>query len=244
MIPIRVPVTRNRRWVQMTAFGASEVPEVKISAQSVSGFGLEARVVGAHRAQRGVEVLAEVTVGVVAFGEPTAGQDRGEPVGDRVEQLDVSRLGDDQPQWVWVGGRAAGARRDGCGLRPTTAAPVSAAPPSANQVVGRVVEEDGHVRRAGRVEPGVEQGGEAARFGDELRRGPDPIPESQGGARRAVRVGGVGPPSRAAAFGAGMGASPGAGTDRFRSDPRDLTRRSGYCRPAWRTVGRRVCTSR
>ena len=36
IIEKRVPVTISRRWLQMTALGASDVPDVKISAQGVS----------------------------------------------------------------------------------------------------------------------------------------------------------------------------------------------------------------
>ena len=38
-MPIRLPVTMNRRWLQMTALGAADVPDVKMSPHSVSGSG-------------------------------------------------------------------------------------------------------------------------------------------------------------------------------------------------------------
>ena len=84
IIAMRLPVTRSRRCVQITAFGASDVPDVKISAQIVSTSGSSPGSVVAYVGERGVErrrrSTADRRVGE-AVDTSTGGS-----VGDRREQ--------------------------------------------------------------------------------------------------------------------------------------------------------------
>ena len=105
IIDMRLPVTSSRRCEQITALGASEVPDVKISAQMPSTSGsMPASVApscaASAVAQRWTEWArgpAGVIAGVVGVGEPGRGEHRRQAVGDRLEQARVARLGDDEP---------------------------------------------------------------------------------------------------------------------------------------------------
>ena len=102
-MPMRLPVTSSRRCEQITAFGASDVPLVKMSAQIVSTDGLEARVGrSSYAGERGVEASPDL-------------EHRRQLVRDRREQLAVLGLGDHEPAVRCARCRAAGARRGGCG---------------------------------------------------------------------------------------------------------------------------------
>ena len=103
IMPMRLPVTRSRRCEQITAFGASDVPLVKISAQIVSTDGLEAGVASCRtRRARASSVVADL-------------EHRRQVVGDRREQLAVLGSVIDEPAVRCARCRAAGARPGGCG---------------------------------------------------------------------------------------------------------------------------------
>ena len=99
---IRLPVTSRRRCEQMTAFGASDVPLVKISAHGVSTSGSRPGSSVAHGGERGLERVADH-------------EHRRELVADRREEVEVAGLGDDEPAVGVLHVAAAGARRAGCG---------------------------------------------------------------------------------------------------------------------------------
>ena len=217
IIDMRLPVTSRRRCVQITALGASEVPDVKISAQMLSTSGsrpgssaVTGERVGQRRTERGR--------GVVGIGEPRRHVGSGQSVGDRREQCLVTRLGDQEPavgvlhvaQQLLVAPRVVHAHDRGAEQRGTA---------ERKEVVGRVVEQDGHVTRAGGRENLVEQRREPARLREVLAcvhaRSPN-FSASRSPCCSALRR------SSAAAFGATSGACPGAGTARARSDEPDI----------------------
>ena len=114
---MRLPVTSSRRCEQITAFGASDVPDVKISAQSVSGPGSIPGSSVRDRRERVVEIVADHgrPVGDAGLGEPVRDEHRRELARDRREQRLVPRLGDDEPAVGVLRRRGAGARPAGCG---------------------------------------------------------------------------------------------------------------------------------
>ena len=134
IIDMRLPVTSSRRCEQITAFGASDVPDVKISAQieSMSGSspGSAAPACGASATSSAAPSGSGLVAGL---GEPVGRQDRRQLRRDRREQRFVARLGEHQAA---VG--VAATSRSRCSsrrvwLRPTIAPPMSAAPPNAKR---------------------------------------------------------------------------------------------------------------
>ena len=77
-MPIRLPVTMNRRWVQMTALGAADVPDVKMSRPQRVGVGLRPGSAGGRRERR--PTVAQARVG-------------SSPSAKRVETSRLSALG-------------------------------------------------------------------------------------------------------------------------------------------------------
>ena len=75
--------------MQITAFGASDVPDVKMSAHSVSGIGLEARVVVADRGQRGRRGRRRTAGRVARVGEAVRHERR-----ERAAEIDPEQAGD------------------------------------------------------------------------------------------------------------------------------------------------------
>ena len=219
MMPIRLPVTRRRRWVQITALGASEVPEVKMSAQRVSGSGSRPRSSSPIGAERGIEVVAERPVRVVAVGEATAGR---APVAGRRRsgRACATCRGSviTRPQWVCVGVTKQMLAAAGV-VEPDDGGADEGGATEREEVVGGVVEQDPDVR-------GLVEGPGGARNRFAKRRHSRPYSawvqarSSNLIAGREARSGSVALARRsAAAFGAGIGASPGAGTVRLRREP-------------------------
>ena len=102
--------------MQITAFGASDVPDVKISAQSVSRPGsspASCRRRPPSASSRSRRARAGRVVGVGEAGATRA--PRGSAVGDRREQRLVPRLGDHERRSRCAARRAGGARRGACG---------------------------------------------------------------------------------------------------------------------------------
>ena len=98
IIDMRLPVTSSRRCEQITAFGASDVPDVKISAQIESTSGSRpGSVAPACAASASASDAPSVDGGSSGVGEPGRRQDRRQPVGDRREQRLVAGLGDHEP---------------------------------------------------------------------------------------------------------------------------------------------------
>ena len=155
--------------------------------------GLEPGVAGPRRPtlEGGVERLAHGAGGVVAVGEALRHEQaarEGELAGHRGQQLLVAGLGDEQldvgvadvGQQVLVASRVVEAHDGRTGQGGAA---------QAEHVLGGVVEQHGHVRRPGRVEPIEEQGRVAGHLAEDLGVGPDAIAEAQ---RRSGREGGVG----------------------------------------------------
>ena len=95
---MRLPVTSRRRCEQITAFGASDVPDVKINAQIESRSGSRpGSAASPCGAERGRERHPERGRRVVGIGEPVRGHDRRQVVGDRRQQVFVPRFGEHQP---------------------------------------------------------------------------------------------------------------------------------------------------
>ena len=151
IIAMRLPVTSSRRCEQITAFGASEVPDVKINAQieSMSGSSPGSARVGVRR-ERGGERRAERGRLVAGLREPVGRDDRRQPVGDRRQQRLVARLGEHQAavgvervaQQVLVAARVVEADDRAADQRGAA---------EGEEVVGRVVEQHRDVaRRVGR----------------------------------------------------------------------------------------------
>ena len=115
IIDMRLPVTSSRRCEQITAFGASDVPDVKISAQIASMSGSRPGSAALAPAERVGERRAERRRRIVGIGEAGRREDRRQVVGDRREQRLVPRLGDHEAAVRVLRRRAAGARRGGCG---------------------------------------------------------------------------------------------------------------------------------
>ena len=160
---MRLPVTSSRRCEQITAFGASDVPEVKISAQIASMSGSMPRSAALCTGQRDVERRAERDVRIVVIGEAGGREDRWQVGGDRREQVVVPGFGDDQsavrvlhvaqqmlaPAGV-VEADDRGADERGAAER--------------EEVVGRVVEQDRDVARTLARQPVREERREPARL--------------------------------------------------------------------------------
>ncbi len=164
-MPIRLPVTMNRRWLQMTALGAADVPDVKMSPHSVSGSGSSPGSAARDAGEGIVERLAHARHRVAAVDE-AAGDEQIVGLGrqashDRLEQRRVARLGHDQPhvrvldvvQEVLVAPRVV--EPDDRRTRQRGAA-------EREEIVGRVVEQHPDVQRpAGRAR-GRERAGPSA----------------------------------------------------------------------------------
>ena len=122
---IRLPVTSRRRCEQITAFGASDVPDVKISAHGVSTSG----------SSPGSSVPTASSAGSAASRSTTS-------TGGSSSRIDASSSRcrasvTTRPQSVWLTSRSRCSPRR-VWLRPTTAPPTSAAPPNANRYSGRL----------------------------------------------------------------------------------------------------------
>ena len=164
IIRMRLPVTSSRRCEQITALGASDVPDVKISAQIASTSGSMPRSSRRHRRERVVERRAERRRRIVGVGEPGRREHRRQLVGDRREQCLVPGLGDHESavrvlhvaQEVLA---AAGVVE--ADDRPRRS---SAGAAEREQVVGRVVEQHRDVPRPLARQPRVEQRREPARL--------------------------------------------------------------------------------
>ena len=239
MIPMRLPVTRNRRCVQITAFGASDVPDVKISPQSVSGPGSTPASLARRprRARRRGRRRAPDRVGSAPVRKRDA---RRAPPGARsaigASSGEVPGLGDHQvavgvldvAQEVLVAARVVEADDRRARERGAT---------EREEVVGGVVEQHPDVRAARRArraaleEAGSRTGGTRRRTRRASTRGRRTAP--RGGRDRSGSVGVR--RSSAAASAAGIGASPGAGTARSRRLTRcaqatGSSRTTGICR--------------
>ena len=94
---MRLPVTSSRRCEQITAFGASDVPDVKISAQiaSMSGSSPGRRPACAASASSSDE--PSVDAGSSASANRLDDEHRRKLARDRREQRLVPRLGDHEP---------------------------------------------------------------------------------------------------------------------------------------------------
>ena len=195
MIPMRFPVTRKRRCVQITALGASDVPDVKMRLHNVSGPGSIPASVGATRAERVVEVGAELrtsrlrVVGVAVrcetstSGRPFAiGSSSGRCRGSVTTRSQSVCC--DVAQEVLVAAGVVEPDHRRARERRTT---------EREEVVGRVVEQHPDVRasrRAGRSTL-EEQVREPMALGDVLGVRPHPVPEAQRRTIATLRVVGV-----------------------------------------------------
>ena len=177
IIAMRLPVTSRRRCVQITAFGASDVPDVKINAQIESRSGSRpGSVAPACGASAAVSGDPERGGHVVGIGEPVRGHDRRQVVGDGRQQVLVPRFGEHQPavrvdrvtEQVFVAARVVEADDRAADERGAS---------EREEVVGRVVEEHRDVAgRAGRKSL-EEERGEPARLVEVLGMGPLPVAE-------------------------------------------------------------------
>jgi hypothetical protein len=166
IIDMRLPVTSSRRCEQMTAFGASDVPDVKMSAQIASRSGSSPGSTESW-GRRGAEGEgapgAERRRWVVVVGEAGRHQHRRKLAGHRLEQVLVARLGDDEravrghdvAEQMLVAARVVEA--DDRGAEQSCAT-------EGEEVVGRVVEQHGHVAGPVDWEPLVEELGPPARL--------------------------------------------------------------------------------
>ena len=160
-------MTRSRRCEQITAFGASLVPLVKIRAQIASTSGSTPGSVGRHGGERVVERRPHH-------------EHRRQAVGDRREQLEVLGLGDheaavrllDVAQEVLAPAGVVEADDGRAGQRGAA---------EREEVLGDVVEQHRDVRRPTRREPLPEEVRVAARLRDVLGVGPDPVLEPDRG---------------------------------------------------------------
>ncbi len=158
IIDMRLPVTSSRRCEQITALGASEVPDVKMSAQMLSTSGsMPASVAPSCAAERVAERGAEQReVAIVGVGEPGGREHGRQPVGDRLEKRRVPGLGDheaavrvlDVAQQVHVAARV---------VETDYGRPDQRRAAEREEVVGGVVEQHRDMARAGIRELGREQ---------------------------------------------------------------------------------------
>ncbi len=167
---MRLPVTRSRRCEQMTALGASEVPDVKISAQIESMSGSSpgsAAEAGSVSGQQGAERRRRV----VGVDEASRHEHRRQFGCDRGEQRLVARFGDhegavgvlDVPQEVLA---APGV------VQPDDRRAQQRRATQCEEIVRRVVEQHRDVPRSGCRQPFGEQGREPARLLVVLAVGP------------------------------------------------------------------------
>ena len=172
IIVMRLPVTSRRRCVQITALGASEVPDVKISAQIESTSGSRPGSAAPRaRSSASASDAPSVGRGIVGVREAGRREHRRQPVGDRREQRLVARLGDHQPavrvqrvaQEVLV---AAGV------VQPDDRGTDQGGAAEREEVVGRVVEQHRDVPRPVGGKPLEEQRREPARLLEVLGVGP------------------------------------------------------------------------
>ncbi len=177
IIDMRLPVTSSRRCEQMTAFGASEVPDVKISAQmeSTSGSSPGSRRSG-ERCERVRERHADLGRGIVAVGEAGRGEHRRQAIGDRLEEGGVPGFGQHEPAMRVLDiaqqvGVAPGV------VEPDHRCADEGGAAEREEVVGRVVEQHGHVARTGGRQALREQRREPARLREVLGVGPFPARE-------------------------------------------------------------------
>ena len=191
----RLPVTSSRRCEQITAFGASEVPEVKINAQIASRSGSmpgSSRPTPASASSRSAPI--EVA-GSSPSGEPFRDEDGSQPIRDRFEQGGVAGFGQHEAAMGVLGIAeevliAAGVVEADDG----TADERGAA--EREEIVGGVVEQHRDVARRSVRQPLQEQVGEARRLGEVLAVRPHLVAEADRHAIADVRVGGVGSQQR------------------------------------------------
>ena len=195
---IRLPVTRSRRCEQITAFGASEVPLVKISAHGVSTSG--------SRPGSSVPTAASAGSSVSPTTSTGGSSSRIDARRSRCRDSVITR-----PQSVWSTSRRRCSPRR-VWFSPTTAPPISAAPPNANRYSGTLSSRTATWRGRSRGNCAIRrfaQRAETAWYSAWVHTSsPDRI------AGRGPITGSVAlRRSSAAAFGATSGACPGAGTD-------------------------------
>ena len=170
---IRLPVVSRRRWVQRTAFGAAEVPEVNNNAHSRStspsprsGAPASLRprrasvLGGVERSREGVAAPRRVVaVGEAVRDEHTSGQvDERESVG---ELGLMARFGDDELQ-VRVRHVAGEVLPEPRVVQAGHRHPREPGAAQGEDVVGGVVEQHADVRRTRRVQPGLGRGQRSA----------------------------------------------------------------------------------
>jgi hypothetical protein len=158
---MRFPVVSRRRWVQHTALGAAEVPDVK------------SRIVAVGEATRHENATGEI-----------------EPVGHGSEKSLVPGLGDHQLH-VGVGDVPGQMLVAPGVVESDQGRPYEAGTTQCEHVVRSVVEQDGDMGRTVGIEPGPEQRGEPLRPLEQLTVGPHLIAEAQGRPHRKLGIGSV-----------------------------------------------------
>ena len=195
---IRLPVVRRRRWVQRTALGASDVPDVNSRTHSASTSVVESVSLGCVCGRSPTASSAssrEAPRGrrVVAVGEPAGDEHAArqfEALERRVELGCVAGLGEHQLQ-VRVHDVAGEMHAVARVVEPGDDRPAQGGTTECEDVIRRVVEQETDVRRPSRFQLGAEQRGEALRLGEELTVGPDPLAETKG--RTVAVLGDVAP---------------------------------------------------
>ncbi len=174
---MRLPVTRSRRCEQMTALGASEVPDVKINAQieSMSGSSPGSPAV-ACTSSASASDEPNVDAGSSGAAKRPDDEDGWKAIGDRREQRLVAGFGDHEAAVRVL--RVAEEVLVAPGVvEPDDRGPDQCRATEHEQVVGRVVEQDRDVTWPLGREALEEQGREPARLVEVLGVRPDLVVE-------------------------------------------------------------------